>query len=194
MELRGEILGEVAVRVGSAEARMELLETKIHGDLKRNCMMRIDKLEDEVKRNSKVVSELEERTTAVDSIEAIERDIRGALQDEDAKRGGKRSVSPKLSLVRSGSSNTRVPRVHTSPGPVIVHPVDSSAADPRSERSNSTADADGRGSVRLASPEHSNSSYRSLSASQSALSHIWQPPLAPTGESSLADEEIENTQ
>merc|ERR1712242_617641 len=78
---------------------MELLET------------RRETSEDEVKRNSKLAVELEERTTGGDAIEAVE--------TENSK-------------------------------PLA------------SELSNSTTDTDPRGSVRLASLEHSNFSYPTL--------------------------------
>jgi len=42
----------------------------------------------------------------------------------------------------------------------------------------------------LASPDLSNSSYRSLTASHQA----WQPPLVPTGETSLSNEDLKNIQ
>jgi hypothetical protein len=201
MELRGEILGEVAVRVGSAEARMELLETRIAGDVKRTCMdlgIRIDHVEDQVNKSSKLVAELEEGKAAVDAIEAIERGIRGALQESDPKRGGKRPCSPgspkstKLALMRSASANGIIHKQHTPPAPVESNPLREGS----SQRSNSTTDVDMRdrgarsnsSSVRLASSEHSNSSYRSLSAAASS----WQSPMVPMGPATLNAADFRN--
>jgi len=154
-ELRDEILREVAVLEEKAEARMKLLETQLTGDPKKNGKdlgMRID-------------------------FQAIERGIRGALPEDDARDGGKRSCSPKLAMMPSGSSNSIIHTQHTS-----LAPVDSSAADLQpSERSNSCTDVDARGSLKLVWPEHSNFPCR-------------QPPLVRTGETSLGDEDLKNIQ
>merc|ERR1719350_702354 len=64
VELRGEILGDVAVREGLIEDRMKLLDTRVTGDLRMNCRdlgMRIDQVEQAVKKNSKLITEMEAR-------------------------------------------------------------------------------------------------------------------------------------
>jgi len=176
MKLRGEILGEFAVRQGQAEVRVRLVEVRLTGDLKKNIKdlgMRIDQVEDEVKRNSKLATELEERTSGFIAMQGKERDIRGALPEEDAKRGDKFPCSPTPAVIYSTSSNGIVHKQSTLPAL-----VESGAADLRSsERTNS----DRKGSVRLVGPQHSNFSYR-------------QPPLVPTGETSLGDEDFKNIQ
>lgn len=63
-ELRGKVLGELAVREGEFAARMKLLDTRVTGDLKMSCRdlsMRIDLVEEEVRKNSKLVTEMEVR-------------------------------------------------------------------------------------------------------------------------------------
>jgi len=134
---RGEILGEVAACGEKNEACLKLLETQLTGDLKRiieDLRMRIDRVEDEVKRNSKLVTEREVRTAGVAAIQAIERDTPGALPEEDAKHGSTCSCLPKHALVRSASSNGIVDTQN-----MPLAPVDRNAAGPRSK---SHTDAD----------------------------------------------------
>jgi len=102
MELRTEILGQVAVREGKLDARLKLLETRLTGDLKRKSTelgTRIDQTEDEVKRNSKMVVELEERTAEVIAVQATEMDNRGAFLKKEAKQRGGHSLLHNFSMV-----------------------------------------------------------------------------------------------